>query len=159
MDLDTPTLFISDVAQAAGVDLGLLRSWINRGTFPLGPKDRNEGGAARLLTVRTGYAVAIAARLVEHGLAISRASTAALVASDELAPFLVVYTQEACFRREDSRAARVGLFFEAENLNRFLLDGSEDAQTIVNCRKIIEAFDKERAPTSQREPSCQEDDF
>lgn len=142
MDIDTPTLFISDVAQAASVDLGLLRQWINRNAFPLGPKNRSEGGAARLLTIRTGYAVAIAARLVEHGLPISRASTAALVAADEMIPFLVVYTQEETHRGTDSRTARVGLFSDAESINRFLLDGSEAIQTVVNCRKIIEEFEK-----------------
>ncbi|MFC4170865.1 hypothetical protein ACFOYU_02160 [Microvirga sp. GCM10011540] len=144
MDLDTPTLFISDVSHAAGIDLGLLRGWINRGFFPLGSKSRSDIRAARLLTIRTGYAVAIAARLVEHGLAISRASMAAQVAAEELTPFLAVYTTEEKHRGEDSRVAKLALFHEAEDLNRFLLDGSEDIQTVVNCRKIIEQFDNER---------------
>jgi hypothetical protein len=150
MDLDTPTLFISDVSQAAGVDLGLLRSWINRGFFPLGLRSRSDLRSARLLTIRTGNAVAIAARLVEHGLAISRASMAALVAADEQTPFLAVYTTEEKHRSEDSKVAKVALFHEVGDLNRFLLDGSEDIQTVVNCPKIIEQFDKERLSFPQR---------
>lgn len=144
--IDVPTLLLSDLAKAAQIDLGVLRQWVSRGNLPLSQKDRQEG--LRVVTIRTGYIIAIAARLVEHGLPISRAATAAWGAADaweEKDLFLVVYTTEQRRdRKPDPTEVRVSLHPDAESLTNAILKG-DAVQTIVNCRKIIEAFDASRA--------------
>lgn len=47
------------------------------------------------------------------------------MAADEMIPLLAVYIHEGKHRSEDNSTARVALFREAEDLNRFLLDDPE----------------------------------
>ena len=143
--IDVPTLLLSDVAKAAQIDLGLLRQWVSRGNLPLSQKDRQEG--LRVVTIRTGYIIAIAARLVEHGIAISRAATAAWAAADDWEEkdlYLVLYTtEERQDRKPNPTEARVSLYPDTESLTKAVLEG-DTVQTVVNCRKIIEDFDANR---------------
>lgn len=144
--IDVPTLLLSDVAKAAKIDLGILRQWVSRGNLPLSQKDRQEG--LRLVTIRTSYIIAIAARLVEHGLPISRAATAAWGAADaweEKDLFLVVHTADPQpqDKKPDPTLVKVSLHSDAKSLSKAILEGDE-VQTVVNCRKIIEEFEKNR---------------
>ncbi|MBL0404701.1 hypothetical protein JKG68_12045 [Microvirga aerilata] len=154
--IDVPTLLLSDVAKAARIDLGILRQWVNRGAFPLGPKDKAEG--IRLVTRRTAFALTVAARLVEHAIPISRAANAAAVASEDFdegegEPFLILYTPPADLRKDET-AIRFGVCFGEEALIQALTGESDDhVKTVVRFSRIISAFkDEEATATSDGRP-------
>jgi hypothetical protein len=142
--IDVPTLLLSDVAKTAGIDLGILRQWVARGSFPLGEKDKSEG--IRLVTRRTAFALTVAARLVEHGIPISRAANAAAVAVEDFKegegePFLIFFTLPQEYRHEES-AVRVGICFGEEALLQALTEESDDhVKTVVRFSRIIASFE------------------
>jgi hypothetical protein len=154
--MDVPTLLLSDVAKAARIDLGILRQWVARGSFPLGPKDKAEG--IRLVTRRTAFALTVAARLVEHGIPISRAANAAALAVEDYdngegEPFLILYTPPPHLRKDET-AIRFGVCFGEKALIQALTEESEDhVKTVVRFSWIIGAFkDEEATATNDDRP-------
>jgi hypothetical protein len=87
--LDDPLYKLGDAAEAAALDVALLRSWLDRepiielGRFDQAPQGT---GKPRLLTLRRIIAIAIAAELVELGIITSRAGRIATLFTDRELP-------------------------------------------------------------------------
>lgn len=159
--LDIPQFFLSDAANAAGVDQNTLKTWINRKAVLLSFDDRpGEGaGSRRLLTLRTVYAIAIAAEFVRLGLSPARGFQAALgfthsgrasPAPGELYPegetLLVLYPQGD---DEVAKSANEQTIFSAGATTRLvnvragasIPPSSYSSAAIVNCNEIYARVD------------------
>jgi hypothetical protein len=84
--LDEPMYLLGEAAMAAGISVGLLKSWISREpkVLPLGRYDRKAHGkgSARVLTLRRVFSIAVIAELVSLGIAPSRAGLLAHTLTD-----------------------------------------------------------------------------
>jgi hypothetical protein len=84
--MDTPDYTLSQVAAAAGVEAGTLRSWLQRKHWRLdmaiGDSPAEIAGRAHLVTLRRALQIGTAIELVRNGVEPARAFTAARAFSD-----------------------------------------------------------------------------
>lgn len=88
--MDSPEFTLSQVANAAGIDVGTLRSWLQRKHWRLdmavGDSPADVAGKAHLVTLRRALQIGAAAELVRNGVEPSRAFKAAWYFSDAADP-------------------------------------------------------------------------
>lgn len=82
--LDEPRFNTPTVADVAGVSLGSLRTWLNRGDIPLMPSEsKNPGtGHAHRFSQRRVLALALMCNLMRTGVAMKPAAAMALAFTD-----------------------------------------------------------------------------
>src|SRR6516165_430561 len=100
-ELDTPAHAYGDAAAAAGVSVGTLRRYLNRGLLGAHDQKQTKGIAGRL-TLRTVTAIALTAEIAQLGMSASMAAMIAINFTREgnpsdgrwpQLPFLILYPQ------------------------------------------------------------------